>query len=129
MFVQEQLFAFALSQPPLFFRVTLGGAVGDAIKQCGRTAVLIGQILTGDTVRLAAAFCVALTLLVLDGLWPLAFGLLVWAIIFFALAGLFAQSAVLLSREFSQASREVAGEIIDTLSNYDSIRNSQCLWV
>ena len=31
MFVQEQLFAFALSQPPLFFRVTLGGAVGDAI--------------------------------------------------------------------------------------------------
>ena len=124
MFVQEQLFAFALSQPPLFFRVTLGGAVGDAIKQCGRTAVLIGQILTEDTVRLAAAFCVALTLLVLDGLWPLAFGLLVWAIIFFALAGLFAQSARPAIKEFSQASREVAGEIIDTLSNYDSIRTA-----
>lgn len=124
MFVQEQLFAHALRQPPIFFRSVLGGAVGDAIKQCGRTSVLISQIMTEDTVRLIAAFGVALALLVFDGLWVLSVGLFVWAIAFFALAGLFAQAARPSIKEFSQASRVVAGEIVDTVSNYDAIRTA-----
>lgn len=120
--IQSSLFATALSQPPVYFETNSGGSIGQAIKQAGRTGVLIAQAACNDLPQILVALLASFVLLFSTGQIGLALFIGAWSIAFTALAVRFAFSARKAVRKFSAASNRSAGEITDILANYETVR-------